>query len=153
MYDHNLGMNLSSGITVRVIAKEEDRVGYHDGTKSKLEFHPNLDGAGVVPLPGGGYFYVSNSEKNDGGGVYGVYCDAAGRVAEYKPLLTKTSLNCNGGLTPWNTWVSCEEQDLDSAGRYVLSRCWRRRWHFVLLRAEIFASLLGRPKPRWRKSQ
>ena len=28
---------------------------------------------------------------------------------DYKPLLRNTSRNCGGGLTPWNTWISCEE--------------------------------------------
>ena len=66
-------------MTVRVIAKEGDRVEYRDGTKSKLRFHPDLDGAAVVPLDGGGYVYVSNSEESNGeGGVYGVYFDDEG---------------------------------------------------------------------------
>lgn len=31
-------------------------------------------------------------------------------VVDYKKLL-KSSYNCGGGLSPWNTWVSCEEYD------------------------------------------
>jgi Bacterial protein of unknown function (DUF839) len=30
-------------------------------------------------------------------------------VRNYKTLLTGTSRNCNGGRTPRNTWISCEE--------------------------------------------
>jgi len=59
-----------------------------------------------------GYVYVVNSEESDGdGGVYGLYFDKDGNLDEYKALLTRTTRNCGGGLTPWNTWVSCEEHD------------------------------------------
>ncbi|KAL9189758.1 hypothetical protein ACHAXT_009433 [Thalassiosira profunda] len=57
-----------------------------------------------------GYVYMSNSEMGAGlGGVYGLYFNEDGEVTEYKALLTGTTRNCGGGLTPWNTWVSCEE--------------------------------------------
>jgi secreted PhoX family phosphatase len=53
---------------------------------------------------------VSNSEGSNGsGGVYGLYFDRQGRPRDYKTLLSGTTWNCNGGLTPWQTWVSCEE--------------------------------------------
>jgi len=62
--------------------------------------------------------YVVNSEEGDGqGGVYGLYFDKDGNVADYKVLLTDTTDNCGGGLTPWNTWVSCEE--------YEDGQCWQ----------------------------
>lgn len=32
-----------------------------------------------------------------------------GDLVKYKALLTGTTWNCGGGLTPWNTWISCEE--------------------------------------------
>ena len=33
---------------------------------------------------------------------------------DYKMVLTNTDMNCNGGRTPWNAWISCEE-DFDRA--------------------------------------
>lgn len=30
-------------------------------------------------------------------------------MRDYRVLLPNSSGNCNGGRTPWNTWVSCEE--------------------------------------------
>lgn len=82
------------------------------------------DAAGIIPLnpdnpSEDGYVYVVNSEVSSrgAGGVYGVYFDKDGNVTDYKALLTRTTMNCGGGLTPWNTWVSCEEH---SSGQ-----CWQ----------------------------
>jgi hypothetical protein len=47
-----------------------------------------------------------------------LYFDKDGNITEYKALLTGTTDNCGGGLTPWNTWVSCEENDDDG-------QCWQ----------------------------
>jgi len=41
--------------------------------------------------------------------VYGLEFDSTGRPRDYRVLLTNTTRNCNGGPTPWGTWVSCEE--------------------------------------------
>ena len=43
------------------------------------------------------------------GGVYGLYFNEDGEVTDYKTLLGGTNWNCSGGLSPWNTWISCEE--------------------------------------------
>jgi hypothetical protein len=107
--NYNLGIEISEGLMVRQIAKFEERVQYVDGNKSNKNFHAWLDGAGVAPLPGGEWVYISNSEDDNGkGGVYGVYFNKYGEVINYKTLLSGTTWNCGGGMTPWNTWVSCE---------------------------------------------
>jgi hypothetical protein len=70
------------------------------------------DGAAVVATNDGGWIYVSNSESSLGkykGGVYALAFDSDGEIMDYYTLLTNTTRNCNGGLTPWNTFVSCEE--------------------------------------------
>jgi uncharacterized protein len=108
------GIRLSQGLTARIIAKTGEFVRYTspDATASTSSgrFHAIPDGAGIFALSDGGYVYTSNSEiDNGGGGVYGIEFDKVGRVRNYKPLLTGTDRNCNGGGTPWNTWVSCEE--------------------------------------------
>ena len=107
-------IRLSEGLSAKIIARSGQRVAYtspsRTTTQSSLNFHANADGADVFALPNGGYIYASNAELDSGtGGVFGVEFDSNGLVKNYKALLTGTSRNCNGGRTPWNTWVSCEE--------------------------------------------
>jgi len=73
--------------------------------------HSKADGAGVVPHPSdGGWYYVSNAEVGSGnGGVGALRFDASGDLIGYERVLTGTSRNCGGGVTWWNTWVTCEE--------------------------------------------
>jgi hypothetical protein len=116
MRDH--GILFSQGLVMEIVATSGQSVKFSSPTakrrRSSLNFHYFPDGAAIVPLDesdGGGFVYVSNSEslKDAGGGVYALYFDPSGRPRDYKRLLGGTSWNCNGGLTPWNTWVSCEE--------------------------------------------
>ena len=107
-------LRLSEGLTATLIAESGKKVPYTSpqktSTESTLNFHRSADGADIFALPDGGYIYASNAELGGGaGGVFGVEFDKDGLVRNYKPLITGTSRNCNGGRTPWNTWVTCEE--------------------------------------------
>lgn len=115
-------LRLSEGLTATLIAESNKKIPYtspqRTATESTLSFHRAADGADIFALPDGGYIYASNAELGSGsGGVYGVEMDKDGLVRNYKPLITGTSSNCNGGRTPWNTWVTCEE--------YSRGQCWQ----------------------------
>jgi uncharacterized protein len=105
-------LRLSQGLSARIIAVSGQKVPYTSpGVKtnhSELNFHFNPDGADVFTLAGGRYVYASNAELEKGG-VYGVVFDSKGFVRNYMTLINNTKRNCNGGRTPWNTWVTCEE--------------------------------------------
>lgn len=49
------------------------------------------------------------------GGCTVLDLDPAGRVTGERVALAGTAVNCAGGRTPWNTWLTCEETE-DRAG-------------------------------------
>ena len=103
------GIRLPEGFTSRVIAVSQQPVG-----ATGYVWHTFPDGGATFPTDDGGWVYVSNSEVPVAGGVGAVRFDAGAEIVDAYPILTGTSLNCAGGPTPWNTWLSCEEHD---AGR------------------------------------
>ena len=103
----SLGIEMSTGLNVKLIARTGRKVQYANGDESDIEWHTRSDGAGIIELEDGGYVYMSNSEEDDGnGGVYGLYFNSNGEIVDYRALLTGTTDNCGGGLTPWGSWVS-----------------------------------------------
>ncbi|CAJ1930763.1 unnamed protein product [Cylindrotheca closterium] len=113
-----LGLLLSEGLDARIIATTGERVRYHDGRESMETFHLNPDAGATFQDERegneGGWIYVSNSEVNDAqGGVGAITFDKDGNILEYKMLLKRSSMNCGGGRTPFDTWVTCEEVDAE----------------------------------------
>lgn len=98
------GVRLAAGFTARVVARSGQTV---PGTDH--EWHPMPDGGATFRTEDGGWIYVSNSEMPLIGGVGALRFDASGELTDAYPILERTQINCAGGLTPWHTWLSCEE--------------------------------------------
>ncbi len=93
------------------------------------------DGSGILPTDDGGWIYVVNSEVPGVGtlandafvpqlgpllnpiqtltpGLGGANClkfDKDAQLVDAYNILSRTTFNCAGVITPWKTWLSCEE--------------------------------------------
>ncbi|MGN6695519.1 MAG: alkaline phosphatase PhoX [Aquihabitans sp.] len=110
------GLLLPEGFTSRIVAVGGDTVEGTDYT-----WHAFPDGAATFPTDDGGWIYTCNSEVTaafapDQGGVSAIRFDADGTVTDAYRILEGSTSNCAGGLTPWGTWMSCEEP-IDKRGR------------------------------------
>ena len=95
------GVMLMEGFTSRIVAQAGKSVkGY--------KWHKSADGGAVFKTEDGGWIYVSNSERKKGG-VGAIRFDSNANIVDGYRICENTRRNCAGGLTPWNTWLTCEE--------------------------------------------
>jgi hypothetical protein len=99
------GVRLPAGFSARIVGKSNTPA----VAGKEYAWHSLPDGGATFALADGGWIYVSNSELPIVGGVGALRFDASGAIVDTYPILQKTNVNCAGGPTPWNTWLSCEE--------------------------------------------
>jgi len=99
------GVRLPAGFTARRIALTGEPVAH---TNYAWPGWP--DGGATFAAEGGAWVYVCNSElPGNSGGCSAIAFNAAGDIIDAYRILSGTERNCAGGVTPWNTWLSCEE--------------------------------------------
>lgn len=99
------GLLLPPNCSSRVIARSGNMV-----KNSSYVWHAAPDGGGVLPLEDGSWIYVSNSEvKHRRGGAGAIRFNQEGQIVTAGSILQGTSRNCDGCITPWGAWLSCEE--------------------------------------------
>lgn len=105
------GVRLPKGFQSRVVA----RSGLAPLAGSDFVWHGAPDGGGCLPdsCVSGGWVYVSNSElRSSSGGAGALKFNASGELIDAYSILSGTTRNCAGGMTPWRSWLSCEETDI-----------------------------------------
>jgi hypothetical protein len=103
----NNGVRLPEGFSSRIIANSGQAV----ITGQNFIWHDAPDGGACFSTDAGGWIYVSNSEIQSSGGAGAIVFNAGGEVVDAYAILENTSQNCAGGVTPWGSWLSCEEID------------------------------------------
>ncbi len=104
--DKNLNIEIPKGSVVRQIAQSSLPV----INGKPFVWHNAPDGGACFASQDNGWIYVSNSEvaKNKGG-VGAIKFNSKSEIVDAYSILNNTSRNCAGGKTPWNSWLSCEE--------------------------------------------
>lgn len=105
------GIRLPEGFSSRIVAAAGQRVRRSFWNRTGYRWHSYPDGGATFSAPDGGWVYVSNSETISllGGGAGAIRFHADGSVNNAYRILGGTNINCAGGPTPWQTWLSCEE--------------------------------------------
>ena len=109
------GLVLPEGFTARIVA--EGGAFVMNGLAGEDFAWPLFpDGKGTLPTGDGGWLLVCNHEVFDFqtpsgplGGASSIGFDANGVITGSWPVLAQSHSNSRGAVTPWGTWLSCQE--------------------------------------------
>ncbi len=112
------GLVLPEGFTARVVAEGGSPV---PGSDRPWPLFP--DGKGTLSIDDGGWLLVCNHELFDFqtpsgplGGASAIGFAPDGSITGSWPVLTGSHSNSRGAVTPWGTWLSCQEAYGEAGG-------------------------------------
>jgi hypothetical protein len=110
------GLLLPAGFSSRIVAIGGETV---EGTG--YTWPPRPDGAGTIASADGGWIYLCNSNlvsilPPGAGGASAIDFGPDGAVRNAYSVVTETQGNSGGCVTPWGTWLSCEDDVLTERG-------------------------------------
>lgn len=131
------GVLLPAGFTARIVAVGGVPVGVTQQSTIAFVWPPFPDGSATYPAEDGGWILACNSEVPrsqflreqlgvpvgvTAGGCSSIRFAPDGEVVDAYSILTGTDGNCAGGTTPWDTWLSCEEPQVEPEFNMTFAR-------------------------------
>ena len=109
--NHADGMISFKGTNEKIILIRNHEIGNYYKIEKLLKLNPIYNYPDFINKNKDKFYDLGNNDENPccGGTTTIVYNPKTQKVEKEYTSLAGTLVNCSGGPTPWNTWISCEE--------------------------------------------
>jgi len=108
--DHADGMASFNGENGKIILVRNHEIGHYKTIEKLLDKNPMQKNKKFIKNFSSCMYDLGSDYNPCGGGTTTIVYNPKTKKVETEYLsLAGTLVNCGGGVTPWNTWISCEE--------------------------------------------